>query len=896
MTQYMFRRKDFRRLPVKLRHVDIFLNFLDEIVEGIGVLSMTAIKRLSEIELDARDLEILHVAWLPEGEAATIHDIPYGGRIPSGHPLSYEYRSDHHRLVVRLPHPVEIGEKFSVLTAARCVPSDTILEGIYKDTTPPGCPQQYMSQCQQWGFQRILPIFDDCTAKCTFVTTLEGDARYTHLISNGNISRRRHPDGRPALKPGDQSRQVITYENDIPMAPYLFMACAGTWEVLADEIVYPSGRRVRLEYLVPPGHRRGAAIPMEILKKAVLWQGRTQEYEYQRDVYRTICMEKSNFGGMENVGNTTIVTDAALIDEYTTDDRLKYAYGVIVHEFEHNQCGSDVTMETPFDMWLNEAFTVDVERQFLANEFDPVCVRLAQVDAIRAPLLGPLAVEDAGHQGRIVREGFNHPDELVDGVTYVKAAEVIRMLRLILGPETFRRGKNLYFSRYSGSNANSDQFFECFQEVSGRDLSQFKREWLFTIGYPRVEAEYRYDACTRTLQVAIEQTRSGSGGLFHFPIEFAAVDESGHDIPGVGGVVEITEQTHNFAFKNVPAPAFLSFNRGYSFYGTFRDRSATAAQLRRQVLADPDAFNRVEAMRRLTDMERIKLIHDPSAGVSEEWLRVFGSILEDNSLSPGLKAYLLRVEEQSLERQYLPMYRERYHARRQLLRAAAEWYLRALVHVFESTDTYRPARDPKAGLQERGLKAVLLRIITEANTPETQNLAESHYRRAWNITDKISALACINLSDHPGRRALLEEAYQNWKDHLSAYAAYLSIIGQGTHADVFDQIVVEEHRPTFRIEHPTLSRALFMPLAGNNKLLWTDRGIGWMTETIVKMATINENTALRLAACFQLVDHLAPDLKPKVQAALEAINSRVAASAAPALIGRIRAYLHKAND
>jgi aminopeptidase N len=35
---------------------------------------------------------------------------------------------------------------------------------------------------------------------------------------------------------------------------------------------------------------------------------------------------------------------------------------VIVHEFEHNQCGSDVTMESPFDMWLNEAYTVDVER------------------------------------------------------------------------------------------------------------------------------------------------------------------------------------------------------------------------------------------------------------------------------------------------------------------------------------------------------------------------------------------------------------------------------------------------------------------------------------------------------------------------------------------------------
>ena len=59
-------------------------------------------------------------------------------------------------------------------------------------------------------------------------------------------------------------------------------------------------------------------------------------------------MGRSNFGGMENAGNTTIVTDAALIGEHTLDQFLFYSHAVIVHEFEHNQCGSMTTMETPF--------------------------------------------------------------------------------------------------------------------------------------------------------------------------------------------------------------------------------------------------------------------------------------------------------------------------------------------------------------------------------------------------------------------------------------------------------------------------------------------------------------------------------------------------------------------
>jgi aminopeptidase N len=164
-----------------------------------------------------------------------------------------------------------------------------------------------------------------------------------------------------------------------------------------------------------------------------------------------------------------------------------------VHEFEHNQCGSETTMETPFDVWLNEAYTVDVERQFMADLFDPTFIRLQQVDSIRHPLLGPLAIEDGGHAGRIVREGFNNPDELIDGVTYVKAAEVIRMLRLVLGAEPFRAGKSLYFSRYQNGNANTDQFFACFEEVSGRSLRSFKDGWLYSIGYPAVTVATDYD-------------------------------------------------------------------------------------------------------------------------------------------------------------------------------------------------------------------------------------------------------------------------------------------------------------------------------------------------------------------------------------------------------------------
>jgi len=914
--QYRYHRNAFGPLPAKLEHLDIYLNFLDGKVHGTNTIRMTALEQLSELRLDAKELRIISVE-LVEGREA--------------YPLSYDYRHNENSLIIQLPgrangcdqdcsRPAlpgrktdtaterrgytpsvspcragsfQPGDQFTIRTVTECVPSDTILEGIYKDTTPPGCPQQYMSQFQQWGFQRVMPILDDCRAKCTMTTTLEADARYTHLISNGDVDRSRNPDGKPVPKPGDPSRQVITYVNRIPMAPYLFIACVGTWDVLEDYVTYPSGRRVRLEYLVPPGRKAGAVVPMQILKDSVLWQGRSQNYEYQREAYRTICMEKSNFGGMENVGNTTIITDAALVDEFTNDSRILYAHCVIVHEFEHNQCGSDVTMETPFDVWLNEAFTVDVERQFMHEQFDPDSRRLDEIASMRAPIGGPLAIEDAGHHGRIVREAFNDPDELIDGVTYVKAAEVIRMLRHLLGADTFRRAKDLYFDRYRGGNANTDQFFACFEETSGRDLSQFKKEWLFTIGYPRVKATYEMDPAHERIRLSLQQSRSGKGGLFHVPVDVAVVDPRGCEVPGTSRTLELTGIGVETAFEKVPPGSVLSLNRGCSFYGTFEDASATADDLVRLIRLDTDGVNRVEAMRRLTDLERIRLMRDPGASVGEAWLDVYGSLLRDEHLPPGLKASFLAIDEQSLDRTYMAWYRERYAARQRLLKAVAARWRDPLRASFEAVDTYRKARSPKDGIEDRRLKAVLLRGLIETGARESWELAEQHYRNAWSISDKLAGLVCVYLSRHPGRMAVMDEAFESWKDHLSAYTSYLTVVGGGATDDVFDRLAVEEKRSAFRLAHPTHNRSLFLPMAANNKLLWTDRGIAWMREAVLRLAPANERSAYQLVGCFQLVGRLADDLKPKVTDALRAMLAGIDPARHPSLHGRVKEYLGK---
>jgi aminopeptidase N len=880
--KYRYLREDFGELPIHLEHLDIYLNFLDDRVEAANCLRMTARQELDRISLDACSLEIVSVEWCSGPDSA-------------GNSLQYEYLAEQNKLIVVLPRKVLQGERFSVRTRSVCHPSDYVLEGIYRDVTPPGAPQQYMSQCQQWGFQRIMPIFDDCRAKCTMRTTLEAGIAYTQLISNGDIDPAANPDGIPVRRPDQPDRQIITFNNPIPMPPYLFIACAGTWDVLRDRAVYDNGRAINLEYLVPPGETRGAQIPMKILKRSVVWIKATQDYEYKGDTYRTICMGRSNFGGMENAGNTTIVTDAALIGEHTLDQFLLYAHAVIVHEFEHNQCGSETTMETPFDVWLNEAFTVDVERQFMANVFDPAVVRLNQVESIRNPLLGPLAIEDSGHAGRIVREGFNDPDELIDGVTYVKAAEVIRMLRLLLGEEKFKAGKALYFTRYRFKNANTDQFFECFEEVSGRRLDEFKKQWLYRIGYPKARALTSHDPEKKTFHISLFQEIDEAKPPFVVPIRLALVDQHGRDIPGTDRVFELNAPQAELTFENLQEPpAFASINRDYSFYGTFVDQSANVDTLIMQARIDPNRYCRVNAMRMLTDIERKKLLDiGETKEIDPLWLGLYGEILSDSSVPSALKAFFLRIDEEPMDRTYSAWFPELVNAREQLMLSIHNLYRQELQEQFDRLDTYA-LWSPQTlldGLENRLLKNTLLELITVKDTTESHMTILDHFRRATAANDKVSALVALNRSSAPERLDVLEEVYGQWHSNITGYANYLRVIGSGTHKDVFEQIDKERSRPTFQINQPTWCRALFLTMANNNKMIWNERGVNWIADRVIELAPINYTNASRMLNTFQHVRKMKPGLQRLVLAALERVVSNVSDKTSPAVHRQAKRYL-----
>ena len=133
MSTLKYRRSAFKPLPGRLEHMDIHISFYEDHVDTSNTLYITALENLPKIQLDAKNLKIRSVKQV----------------CPEQRKMKYSYRRKANRLTLLPDSPVRRGQTFAVTIESTCEPTDNILEGIYRDTTPEGAPQQYMSQCQK---------------------------------------------------------------------------------------------------------------------------------------------------------------------------------------------------------------------------------------------------------------------------------------------------------------------------------------------------------------------------------------------------------------------------------------------------------------------------------------------------------------------------------------------------------------------------------------------------------------------------------------------------------------------------------------------------------------------------------------------------------------------------
>src|SRR3954466_3541690 len=320
------------------------------------------------------------------------------------------------------------------------------------------------TQCEAEGFRRITPFPDRPDVLSRYRVRMIADkGAYPVLLSNGD------PVGAGELEGG---RHWAEWDDPFPKPCYLFALVAGDLAANRDRFVTRSGRKVDLGIWVREPDLPRTAHAMEALKSSMKWDEEVYGREYDLAVFNIVAVSDFNFGAMENKGLNIFNSRYILADPDTaTDADFDAVAGVVAHEYFHNWSGDRITCRDWFQLSLKEGFTVFRDQSFSADMGSEAVKRIEDVRMLRAAQFP----EDAGPLAHPIRpDSYIEISNFYTATVYNKGAELIRMMRTILGPEKFRAGSDLYFERNDGQAVTCDDFVAAMEEASGADLSRFR--------------------------------------------------------------------------------------------------------------------------------------------------------------------------------------------------------------------------------------------------------------------------------------------------------------------------------------------------------------------------------------------------------------------------------------
>ncbi len=481
--------------------------------------------------------------------------------------------------------------------------------------------------------------------------------------------------------------------------------------------------------------------------------------------------------------------------------------------------------------------------------------RIGEVRSLRARQFP----EDAGPLRHPVRpNAYAEINNFYTATVYDKGAEIVRMLRTLIGPAAFRAGMDRYFADNDGRAATVEDFLAAFAAETGRDLSAFAR-WYERPGTPRLTARTAYDAAKRTFTLRLAQSLTEQGPPLVIPVALGLVGADGPldgaTCPAVtDGVFVLETREAELVFENVAEEPVPSLLRDFSAPVKLDLPLSDEARLR-LLARDSDPFNRWQAAQDVA----LRLILDPDAARADAFADALGVFLDGEALSdPAFAALVLALptENEAADALSADVDPDAIHAaRRESARPP-----RPDPPFAPGADRCRPRPGAGRNLQpRRGLRRPARpaqrrpRPHRGGRSGAGASLAAQRLDAATNMTDRLAALSTLSQIPGETREAALSafgERYANEPLVLDKWFAIQAMIGEdGTLARV-DRL---KAHPAFSMTNPNRVRALIASFAMGNPTQFAradGAGFALVAETVKVLDAANPQVAARLLTAF----------------------------------------------
>jgi aminopeptidase N len=429
-----------------------------------------------------------------------------------------------------------------VVVDADCHYSNTG-EGLHRFVDPVDGEVYLYSQFETADAKRMFACFDQPDLKATFDVTVTAPQHW-EVVSNGATV---------SVEDG-----VHTFATTPRMSTYLAALIAGPY-ARWDDVYSDENGEIALGIFC-------RATLAEFMDAERLFTQTKQGFgfyhknfgvPYAFGKYDQLFVPEFNAGAMENAGAVTFLEDYVFRSKVTRASYERRAETVL-HEMAHMWFGDLVTMRWWDDLWLNESFATfaSVLCQSEATEFTEAWTAFANSEKSWAyrqdqlPSTHPVAADIPDLAA--VEVNF-------DGITYAKGASVLKQLVAYVGLEHFLSGLRDYFRAHAFDNATFDDLLAALEKASGRDLSDWGRQWLKTTGLNTLRADFDADADGRFTRFAVTQSGAapGAGETRVHRLAIGVYDDDGS-----GKLVRAHREELDISGASTEVPALVGVSHG----------------------------------------------------------------------------------------------------------------------------------------------------------------------------------------------------------------------------------------------------------------------------------------------------------------------------------------------
>ncbi|WP_424986003.1 aminopeptidase N [Microbulbifer sp. S227A] len=707
---------------------------------------------------------------------------------------------------------------------------NTALEGLYMSNG------MYCTQCEAEGFRKITYYPDRPDVMSVFTVEIRGPQPV--LLSNGN--------------PRELGDGHAVWHDPWPKPAYLFALVAGELLVQSDRFTTCSGKEVELNLYVRPGDEGKCDFGMEALKKSMKWDEEVYGREYDLDVFNIVAVDDFNAGAMENKGLNIFNSAAVLASpETATDANFERIEAIIAHEYFHNWTGNRITCRDWFQLCLKEGLTVYRDSQFTSDLRSAPVKRISDVIDFRARQFP----EDQGPLAHPVRpESFQEINNFYTATVYEKGAEVIGMLKRLVGDRAYAEALDLYFARHDGQACTIEDWLRVFEDVTGRDLAQFKR-WYSQAGTPRLAVRDDWNDGTYTLHFT--QTLAPSAATADpqpqvIPISVGLLGPDGDEVLATR-TLEMTEATQSFAFEGLDARPTPSILRAFSA-PVVLERDSDTAERAFLLAHDTDPFNRWEAGRALA-RDTMMSMATTGAPAGSAYLDGMLAVLRDDDLDPAYRALMLAQPSQSelatalAEAGSTPDPDAIWQAGETLALALAQHAQDVLPRILAECRVDGPYRPDPDQTSKRALGARALALVTRLDGGAQ---AAAQYAAADNMTLQLSSLGCLLTAGKGDEQ--VAAFYEQWQDDRLVIDKWFGMQIAGAAPARAAAIAADlTGHPDFNWKNPNRFRATLGALAMNHAGFHAADGSGYrlLADWLIRLDPVNPMTTARMCSAFQ---------------------------------------------